>query len=171
MRIGTFVHRWVFLSAILPVAGCASIQDSHYEHSQRLKTDCAYINYWWCNKECMGTDYRRGWKAGYLDVMTGGNGQPPLVAPHCYWNGDDCDVRRQDWYSGWQDGAFLATLKPNSHYVKLWDAPVCATAMVCEPGCPVQTSCPPGGPAMAPPSDAQPLPEEWSAIEGLPPSP
>lgn len=118
---------WAALILMLPHVGCSSLQDAHYEHTQKLRTEMAYLHYWWCHTGGGGTDYRRGWKAGYRDVTMGGDGQPPLVAPHAYWKPSqilkDCDQRRQEWYLGFQDGAMMASLEPDTHYIKLWTPP------------------------------------------------
>jgi len=71
--------------------------------------------------------YKKGWKAGYYDVLNGGCGCPPVFAPECYaWPIHilkDCDQPRNDWYTGFQDGAACAKLMPDTHYLKPWMPP------------------------------------------------
>ncbi|WP_437204437.1 hypothetical protein [Planctomicrobium sp. SH664] len=122
--------------AVLSLVGCATFQDSHYEHTQQLKTHIAWWRYKACLEENAGSDFARGWKAGYLDVVTGGTGKAPMVPPHHYWKpgivGDPCDTRRLEWYSGWEEGALMASLRPNSHYINVWNPPSCQPIPLCE---------------------------------------
>ncbi|SFH84591.1 hypothetical protein [Planctomicrobium piriforme] len=159
MAVKKSIRHWLSLLAFAPLAGCATFQDVHYEHTQKLRTECAYFHYWWCSGSS-GSDYAKGWKAGYMDVLTGGDGQPPLVAPHCYWAPSQitkhCDEKRHDYYVGWQDGAMMASLEPDTHYVKVWNpAPVCRTAAYEETSGPTPSTT--SEPALAPPSEAPSL--------------
>jgi hypothetical protein len=124
------LRRWsttVLCAASL--AGCTGLVDSHYEHTQKLRTELAYLKFWWTCEEGCSADYKKGWKAGYLDVITGGDGQPPMFAPHCYWKPSQIlkhgDKNRQEWYTGFQDGAMMASLQPDTHYLKVWNPPAC----------------------------------------------
>ncbi|MEZ6127485.1 MAG: hypothetical protein R3C59_02225 [Planctomycetaceae bacterium] len=87
---------------------------------------------------CCSSAYRKGWKAGYYDVLTGNCGTPPLFAPeglscplNITWH---CDEPRHDWYVGFQDGAACAHRQPDTHYLKPWLPP--CNAPVDE--CPIQ---------------------------------
>ncbi|WP_437224101.1 hypothetical protein SH661x_003487 [Planctomicrobium sp. SH661] len=155
------------LLALLSMAGCASLVDSHYEHTQRLRTELAYLKFWWHSEDACGHDYKAGWKAGYLDVTTGGDGQPPMFAPHCYWSPSQilchCDQKRNEWYTGFQDGAMIASCQPDTHYLKVWAPPP-----VCQypPYSPAESGSTTSEPALAPPSDSpglMPTPQENSA--------
>ncbi len=162
MAVTNLKRKWLSLLALAPMLGCATFQDVHYEHSQKLRTECAYWKYRWSTGESVGSDYGKGWKAGYLDVLTGGDGQPPLVAPKCYWAPSQitkhCDEKRQEWYLGFQDGAMMASLEPDTHYIKTWTPP--ATV---QPGYYEVQSEPPQVPA-SDPSEPLPLPEKnWEA--------
>ena len=54
-------------------------------------------------------DYWQGWRAGYLDVSSGGVGARPAVPPPRYWKTSGRPWRRQnrvdEWYGGFADGA------------------------------------------------------------------
>jgi hypothetical protein len=184
MFVGRSQRRWLGLLAILPLAGCATLQDAHYEHTQGLRTHMAYFHFWWCSGDGGSSDYAKGWRAGYRDVITGGDGCPPLVAPSCYWAPsqilDHCDQKRQEWYVGFQDGAVMASLEPDTHHIRLWNPPPSyAAAAVYEVG-PTPTGEPPlapaaeAPPAMPTPAQSLPMPDELPAPPGsqlLPPSP
>jgi hypothetical protein len=125
------------LLVLLSTAGCATLQDTSYEMTQHLRTETAFFGHWFsCETDC-SWDYNRGWKAGYFDVLTGGDGAPPLIAPHSYWSPWQiiwhCDEKRQNWYMGFQDGALLASQQPDTHYLKLW-SPAMTVAQACPPG-------------------------------------
>lgn len=130
MVVSKLLRNTLKLLAFAPLVGCASFQDAHYEHSQKLRTECAFLHYRWTSGESIGYDYAKGWKAGYLDVLTGGDGQPPLIPPRCYWSPSQitkhCDEKRQEWYVGFQDGAMMASLEPETHYIKAWTPPATA---------------------------------------------
>ena len=137
----------VLLGAVLSgsLAGCATFDDVRYEHTQKKRT-CAAWRCYDSQSSChFGCDYEDGWKAGYYDVLTGGCGEPPVVAPRKYWNPHtilkNCDQRRNRWYVGFQDGAAAAKNCPDTHYLKLWMPPsTCRTPI----GCPVGPGPQPG---------------------------
>ena len=119
-------------------AGCAGFDDMRYEHVQKKRTCSAWRCYDSQSSCHYGCDYEEGWKAGYYDVLTGGCGEPPVVAPRKYWNPhkiiNHCDQKRNRWYVGFQDGAAAAKRCPDTHYLKLWMPPAMGRPAV---GCPV----------------------------------
>ncbi|WP_437185555.1 hypothetical protein SH668x_002666 [Planctomicrobium sp. SH668] len=127
MQVNSYNRLLLALSALITTAGCAGLVDKHYEHTQKLRTEVAYLNFWWHCDDACGEDYKCGWKAGYLDVTTGGNGTPPMFAPPHYWKPSNAyankEQKRLDWYQGFQDGAMLASLQPDTHYLKVWNPP------------------------------------------------
>lgn len=176
-------------SVLLPmlgmVAGCASLADSHYEHTQRLRTEIACIENVWGSERNCGADYRAGWKAGYYDVTTGGEGVPPLFAPHNYWSPLQTlkygDQKRAMWYSGFQDGAALAAQQPDTHYLKVWAPPPVCPSPIYYPSAlelplreptatpaPAARSVPPAVPGVVPPMPEKSRAEGYS---GVPPAP
>ena len=110
------------LALFLSLPGCTAISDCKYEVSQKIRTSQAWHEFDGCQDECFTCDYQSGWKAGYYDVITGGTGCPPVIAPKKYWKPpvvfehDPC--RRNDWYCGFQDGAACAKCQPDYHYLQ-----------------------------------------------------
>lgn len=146
------------LLVMFAMTGCASLVDMHYEHSQKLRTEMAYLKFWWHSDESCSSDYKAGWKAGYLDVTTGGDGSPPMFAPHGYWNPAQIlahkDKKRNEWYTGFQDGAMLASLQPDTHYLKVWaPPPACQTPAYYS----MENTASEGGPALVPPAESPSL--------------
>ena len=123
------------LALFLSLPGCTAISDCKYEVSQKVRTSQAWHEFDGCQDECFTCDYQSGWKAGYYDVITGGTGCPPVIAPKKYWKPpvvfehDPC--RRNDWYCGFQDGAACAKCQPDYHYLQTFmPASAC-----CQPRC------------------------------------
>ena len=54
-------------------------------------------------------DFERGWKKGYFDVSTGGDGCAPPVAPKCYWSfkyqSPEGQQQIEAWFAGYRSGA------------------------------------------------------------------
>jgi len=184
MAVKESVRKWLSLMVFAPLAGCATFQDVHYEHSQKLRTECAYWHYKWTCEGSIGADYSKGWKAGYLDVLTGGTGQPPLIPPRCYWSPSQVtkhgDEKRHEWYLGFQDGAMMASLEPDTHYIKTWTPPATVHTGQYEYSEPSVHL--PASPPQVPPSEAglSAQPENWNPASpghlptgdpSLPPSP
>lgn len=123
--------QWSALALCLSLCGCTAICDCKYECDQKIRTCQAWHDFDGCNEECFTGDYRKGWKAGYYEVLTGGSGCPPLLAPRQYWRPpvffehDPC--RRDDWYCGYQDGVACAKCEADHHYLQVWNpcVPAC----------------------------------------------
>jgi hypothetical protein len=124
------------VALLLILSGCTSLSDAKYELGQKIRTQQAWRNYDGCQSQAFTLDYSTGWKAGYYDVATGGDGCPPVIAPRRYWKPPVvCEYdpsRRDDWYCGFQDGAAYAKSQPDHHYLKAFLPP--ATC------CPVQNA-------------------------------
>lgn len=117
----------IALAAFGPLVGCASLADLEYESCQKLRAWHAFHDYKATCNAPTSMDYACGWKSGFYDVATGGNGCPPLTAPARYWKPGQilahCDKDRKQWYVGFQDGAAYASRFPDTHYLKLWTPP------------------------------------------------
>ena len=123
----------------LSFSGCTALNDCTYEVGQKIRTKQAWHEFDGCHPQCFTCDYSSGWKAGYYDVATGGDGCPPVIAPKKYWKppvfAEFDPSRRDDWYCGFQDGAACAKCEPDHHYLQAYLPP-----RTC---CPVQAaSCP-----------------------------
>ncbi len=117
-----FRGRMGAIALCLSLPGCTAISDCKYEVSQKIRTGQAWHEFDGCNDECFTGDYKIGWKAGYYDVATGGDGQPPLIAPKKYWKPpvfiEHDPSRRNEWYAGFQDGASCAKCQPDHHFLQ-----------------------------------------------------
>ncbi|MEO1525180.1 MAG: hypothetical protein AAFX06_07070 [Planctomycetota bacterium] len=117
------------LLLLVSLTGCATLSDHHYERTQWKRARTAFRN---ADASCSRypSDYKKGWIDGYYEVVTGGPSCPPAFAPAEYWRPkqilDDCDNRRHEYYSGWQDGAACATQQPDTHYLKLFETCECS---------------------------------------------
>lgn len=123
------VHRgsWRSFALFLSLSGCTALSDCKYEVGQKIRTSQAWHEFDGCNEQCFTCDYRDGWKRGYYDVLTGGDGRPPVVPPKKYWKPpvftEHDPSRQDDWYTGYQDGASCAKSQPDFHYVPTFMAP------------------------------------------------
>jgi hypothetical protein len=123
------VHRgsWRSFALFLSLSGCTALSDCKYEVGQKIRTSQAWHEFDGCNQQCFTCDYRDGWKKGYYDVLTGGDGRPPVVPPKKYWKPpvftQHNPSRQDDWYTGYQDGAACAKSQPDFHYVPTFMAP------------------------------------------------
>lgn len=165
---------------VVPMAGCASLYDAHYEHTQRSRTRAAWRSQSdSARQHRYPRDYALGWKDGFYDVTTGGKGCPPVVAPERYWKPaqilDDCDNRRNAYYDGFQDGVAYALQFPDTHHVKLWSSCECPLP-TCEQCCSSLANCPTGSCGFSVYTDGEMIPagvpasaiEVHSAIEETP---
>ena len=129
LNAGQFIPALLVFGVLLSGAGCTGLSEMRYRHTQKHRTCAAWRCYDAASSCHYGCDYEAGWKAGYYDVLTGGCGQPPVVAPRKYWDPkqiiNDCDQKRHRWYVGFQDGAAAAKRCPDTHYLKLWMPPSC----------------------------------------------
>ncbi|GEM_PF-1377517 len=113
--------RWRTAALFLSLSGCTALSDCKYEVGQKYRTSQAWHDFDGCNEQCFTCDYRDGWKKGYYDVLTGGDGRPPLVPPKKYWKPpvftEHDPSGQNDWYTGYQDGASCGKSQPDFHYV------------------------------------------------------
>ncbi|MEL6108401.1 MAG: hypothetical protein AAFU85_20435 [Planctomycetota bacterium] len=116
------------LLILFSLTGCASLSDHHYEQSQWRRARTAYRQAE-TGSSRYPSDYKQGWIDGFYEVSTGGPSCPPAFAPSEYWRPkqiiEDCDNRRHEYYSGWQDGAACASQYPETHYLRLFETCDC----------------------------------------------
>jgi len=102
------------LVLILLCTGCAELQDQHFRACNRIRSRQAWAA---CvplydRLFTVSRDYRKGWKAGYYDVLTGGGGKPPAVPPSeyfCpYYQTPDGRLEIEYWFFGFHEGAAVA---------------------------------------------------------------
>ena len=116
------------LILLFSLTGCATLSDHRYEQTQWRRARTAYRQAE-TGSSRYPSDYKKGWIDGFYEVSTGGSSCPPAFAPSKYWRPkqilDDCDNRRNEYYSGWQDGAACASQYPETHYLKLFETCEC----------------------------------------------
>lgn len=65
--------------------------------------------------------YARGFKEGYVNYLTGGDGNTPLVPPRRYWSffyqSPEGNEAIQDWFAGWRHGDAVAKESGYRHLV------------------------------------------------------
>lgn len=106
------LNHWLLLLT-LTLTGCAGLQDYKFREVQKQRAFCA----WYCSDEAAVngwyfSDYARGWRTGYYDVLMGSDGRLPPVPPPRYWHASYQTVEGQTkidcWFAGYQDGAIAA---------------------------------------------------------------
>ena len=111
---------------VLLAPGCAELQDHHYKTVNRLRAHHAWTSFGTTlhTHEKASRDYRRGWVAGYYEVLTGGEDVPPVVPPKCYWGPKFQTPVGQlaivDWYNGFQEGSLVAKSSPIQSGLPVW---------------------------------------------------
>lgn len=109
-------RRWcVVLLALagFSLTGCADLQELKINFRNRYLAseawDALQETYGCMNYE---TDFGRGFRAGYYDVASGGNGCPPILPPERYWSARYMNTtgraRTEAWFSGFRYGAMVA---------------------------------------------------------------
>ena len=76
---------WRLFALFFGLSGCTALSDCKYETGQKIRTSQAWHEFDGCNQQCFTSDYRDGWRKGYYDILTGGDGRPPVVPPKKYW--------------------------------------------------------------------------------------
>jgi len=106
----------MFVLALL-LTGCASMHNGvdNIESSVRHKcrAQIAWNQWSWCYDELTHPfHFAKGFKAGYRDVLEGGNGCQPTLPDRCYWKScyqsaeGRCKVN--EWFDGFSHGALAA---------------------------------------------------------------
>lgn len=122
------------LTLMASLAGCASIGDGiiNCEMSIRNKilAQKAWGHWSWCYGELeYPWHFAKGFKAGYQNILNGGNGCQPTLPPKCYWKPDfqtpegHCMIHA--WFDGFSHGALAAK---QDGYGALGELPISPTA-------------------------------------------
>ncbi len=130
----------IVASMIASLTGCAAFQNCKYELHQRAFTTMAWSDFD-ANKKFRvvsshTADFKRGWKAGFYSVITGGECRPPVVPPKKYWEPpllfscNECGCK--EWYAGFKCGANVARHQPDYHYIKPWFSAPCPSSEPCQ---------------------------------------
>lgn len=104
---------FAFVTMIATLSGCCCYNDCVDVALKRTEARLAFDEA--CNPHVakdLEVDYKRGWRAGYVDVSEGRSGAPPAVPPHRYrtypyqtGSGKHATVA---WYQGFAAGAAAA---------------------------------------------------------------
>lgn len=105
------------LAATASLAGCSSFNDE-VDRFILDKRNCVLAHSAWLamksyygDIECRH-DFGKGFRAGYRDVASGGDGCQPTLPPRCYWSvcyqTPDGHCRIMAWFDGFTHGAVAA---------------------------------------------------------------
>lgn len=108
-------QRWLLFSgwALLALAGCAELQEDKIDGRNRYLARRAWEQLQVVYKDFDYTDdFGRGFKQGYFDVASGGNGCPPMLPPKHYWSvkyaSPKGHQRTHAFFEGYRYGAIVA---------------------------------------------------------------
>ena len=107
----------MLLTLSIALGGCASLTDSVVSVEMCIRNQVLAQKAWghwsWCyDKLDNSFDFACGFKAGYRDILEGGNGCQPTLPPKCYWKPQHqtpegrCKVHA--WFDGFSHGALAA---------------------------------------------------------------
>jgi len=99
------------------LTGCTSIQD-HFVNIEmdtrnRILAQQGWNEWSWCYEELeYPFHFAKGFKAGYRDILSGGNGCQPTLPPRCYWKPQfqtpEGRCKTMAWFDGFSHGALAA---------------------------------------------------------------
>ena len=124
----------VLLALSISLCGCASMTDCMISHEMKLRNQVLSQKAWghwsWCYDELeFPVHFAKGFKAGYRNVLDGGNGCQPTLPPKCYWKPQfqtpkgRCQTHA--WFDGFSHGALAAK---QDGYGDLGQIPISPTA-------------------------------------------
>lgn len=107
----------LLLAALTGFSGCASMIDCLIECEMSARDKILAQKTWghwsWCYDDLEHpVHFSRGFKAGYRNVLAGGNGCQPALPPECYWKAcyqtpeGKCKVYA--WFDGFSHGVLAA---------------------------------------------------------------
>ena len=115
------------------LAGCAPVQDYliGVETSVRNKISAHQAWHRWddsYDESQLNRHFAIGFRAGYENVMNGGNGCQPTLPPRCYWKPHyqtpDGRCKVAAWFDGFSHGAFAAKKDGSGAYSEIPLSPV-----------------------------------------------
>ena len=96
----------------LSCSGCASVQDWHYELTNKWRAHWAWTGTDYDKHAPFASDFACGWRRGYFDASMGSCGRAPIVPPKEYWSACYQNPKGaaaiHAWYQGYQDGVVAA---------------------------------------------------------------
>ncbi|MEZ6121842.1 MAG: hypothetical protein R3C49_01550 [Planctomycetaceae bacterium] len=124
----------LLLAAMVSLTGCASMYDGMIGCETGMRNHVLASKAWghwsWCYEHLdHPRDFAKGFKAGYQDVLAGGNGCQPTLPPQCYWKPfyqtPKGVCRIHAWFDGYSHGALAAK---QDGYGALSEIPISPTA-------------------------------------------
>ena len=152
------------------VVGCNQIEDCCDEAMISAKEHCAAEKAWHQWKGCYeDVEHRyhfgQGFKAGYQDIMAGGEGCQPALPPREYWKScymnPEGESKTRAWFNGFSHGVLAASQDGVGGYQQIMVSPVLQDQMI-PPGAEHQIHLEPQAepgmlPEATPPSPAPPV--------------
>lgn len=112
-----FTIATLLLTITMGLSGCASLTDSVISCEMGVRNCVLAQKAWghWSWVYCdldHPTHFARGFKAGYRDILSGGNGCQPTLPPKCYWKPQfqcpEGQCKTHAWFDGFSHGALAA---------------------------------------------------------------
>lgn len=161
-------------------SGCYEIRDSIDEYKIECRNKMRARSAWRRARSCYDDidyrdDFEHGFRAGYLDVASGGDGIAPTLPPRKYW---ECHYQSQEgqlrtvaWFDGFGHGALAADQEGVAQWNRIitnhesrggWQQDEWVEEEVMDPSA-AGPSVPPPAPVSLPEPDPVSLPEpEWT---------
>ena len=116
------------------LSGCSAIFDGVIEYEMELRNTILSQKAWghwsWCYDDLdYPFHFAKGFKAGYRNILDGGNGCQPTLPPRCYWKPSHqtpeghCKVHA--WFDGFSHGVLAAK---QDGYGAMGEIPISPTA-------------------------------------------
>jgi hypothetical protein len=110
--------KWsLVITSLLPV-GCHQIETECHDFMAMKRDECDAAFAWHqCRKAYKGQveyleDFAYGFKSGFMNIASGGNGCPPTLPPDYYWSvcmqSGEGECRVQTWFDGYSAGVLEA---------------------------------------------------------------
>lgn len=169
----------VGLIVISAFSGCSGMHDLCDNYSSALHNDISALEAWcqwsWCYEDLDHPhDFAKGFKAGYRNILNGGNGCQPTMPPRDYWKpcfrNAEGHCRVNAWFEGFAHGAMAAEQDGVAGYGFIPLSPTARSnfARACQPpqeidwsakSVPPAPGVAPAYPGMTPPASPQTTPQ------------
>lgn len=114
--------------SVFVMTGCYSAMDHIEEHKLQCRNHLDAWDSWRDMKHHYQTvpyrsDFKAGYKAGYLDIVNGGDGCQPLLPPrkymHAHYQTPEGKKKALTWFEGFSHGAIAAEQDGAGHWNKI----------------------------------------------------
>lgn len=105
------------LALVVATSGCSGLYDCVEGHANTIHSELTAHEAWarwsWCYDQLdHPKDFASGFRAGYQDILNGGNGCQPTLPPRHYWKScfrnAEGHCRVNAWFAGFAHGAIAA---------------------------------------------------------------